>query len=58
MGASENTNIRIAVSDEQDLYTPLSPEDEFNDTVKTYIKSKHKEVNFSELSTLFNSSVR
>ena len=36
----EQKNIRIVVENEQDLYTPLSPEDEFNDSVKSYIRSK------------------
>ena len=32
--------IRIVVDDEEALYTPFSPVDEFNDSVKSYIRSK------------------
>lgn len=32
--------IRILAEDEQSLYTPLSPDDEFSEPVKTYIRSK------------------
>ena len=37
---NETKNIRLVVDDEQSLYTPLSPEDEFNDAVKSYIRAK------------------
>ena len=33
-------NIRLVVDDEQALYSPFSPEDEFNDSVKSYIRTK------------------
>ena len=33
-------NIRLLVKDEQSLYTPFSPDDEFSEPVKTYIRSK------------------
>lgn len=36
----EKKNISIVVENEQELYTLLSPEDEFNDSVKSYIRSK------------------
>ena len=36
----EQKNISIVVENEQELYTSLSPEDEFNDSVKSYIRSK------------------
>jgi hypothetical protein len=36
----EPKNIRIVVEDEEALYTKLSPEDEFNDSVKSYIRAK------------------
>ena len=36
----EKKNISIVVENEQELYTSLSPEDEFNDSVKSYIRSK------------------
>jgi hypothetical protein len=36
----EPKNIRIVVEDEEALYTKLSPEDEFNDSVKSYIRGK------------------
>ena len=32
--------IRLVVSDEKELYSPFSPEAEFNDAVKNYIRSK------------------
>lgn len=32
--------IRIVADDEEALYTPFSPVDEFNDSVKSYIRSK------------------
>lgn len=40
MKKQEVNNIRLIVKDEQDLYTPLSPDDEFSDPVKSYIRSK------------------
>ena len=39
-GHNEQQNIRLVVDDEQSLYSPFSPEDEFNDSVKGYIRSK------------------
>ena len=33
-------NIRLVVDDERTLYTPFSPEPEFNEPVKRYIKTK------------------
>lgn len=36
----EQRNIRLVVENEQDLYTTFSPTDEFNDSVKGYIRSK------------------
>lgn len=36
----EPKNIRIVVEDEEALYTKLSPEDEFNDSIKSYIRAK------------------
>ena len=40
MGNAEQTNIKLIVDDEQSLYVSFSPEDEFSDSVKSYIKSK------------------
>lgn len=40
MANTASTNIKLIVSDEKDLYSKFSPEDEFNDSVKAYIKSK------------------
>ena len=40
MDNAEQKNIRLVVDDEQKLYTPFSPEDEFNEPVKAYIRSK------------------
>jgi hypothetical protein len=40
MDNAEQKNIRLVVDDEPKLYTPLSPEDEFNEPVKAYIRSK------------------
>ena len=37
---TEQKKIRIVVKDEQSLYTPYSPEDEFCQPVKMYIRSK------------------
>ena len=37
---NESQNIRLVVDDEQSLYTTFSPEDEFSDSVKGYIRSK------------------
>ena len=34
------TELKMAVKNEEDLYTPLSPESEFNVGVKTYLSSK------------------
>ena len=39
-GHKEQQNIRLVVDDEQSLYSPFSPEDEFSDSVKGYIRSK------------------
>ena len=35
-----STDIRLLVNNEQDLYTPLSPESEFRQEVKDYIRKK------------------
>lgn len=35
-----STDIRLLVNNEQDLYTPLSPESEFRQEVKDYIRQK------------------
>lgn len=40
MGNAEQINIRLVVDDEQKLYTPFSPENEFSEAVKQYIRSK------------------
>lgn len=40
MDSTEQKNIKLVVNDEQSLYTPFSPEDEFNESVKSYIRSK------------------
>ena len=40
MGNAEQTNIKLIVDDEQSLYVSFSPEDEFSDSVKSYIRSK------------------
>ena len=40
MGNTEQTSIRFVVDDEQMLYTTFSPENEFTDAVKKYIRSK------------------
>ncbi len=40
MNHAEQQNIRLVVDDEQALYTSFSPEDEFDEPVKTYIRSK------------------
>ena len=36
----EKKNVQLVVEDEQALYTTFSPEDEFTDSVKSYIRSK------------------
>ena len=47
-GKKENNkelkNISLVVDNEQDLYTPLNPEAEFNWTVKQYVKSKAADI--------------
>ncbi len=40
MANAEQTNIILVVGEEQKLYTPFSPEDEFDEPVKKYIQSK------------------
>lgn len=40
MDHTGRTDIRLIVEDEQSLYTTFSPEDEFEQSVKSYIKSK------------------
>ena len=40
MDNAEQKNIRLVVDDEQKLYSPFSPEDEFSEAVKAYIRSK------------------
>ena len=40
MDDKKQKNIKIIVQDEKTLYTPFSPEPEFNDPVKKYIRSK------------------
>jgi hypothetical protein len=40
MDQSEQKDITLVVDDEQALYTKFSPEHEFNESVKSYIKSK------------------
>ena len=40
MNHAEQQNIRLVVDDEQALYTSFSPEDEFDESVKSYIRSK------------------
>ena len=40
MDHAEQQNIRMVVDDEQTLYSTFSPEDEFNESVKSYIRSK------------------
>ena len=40
MGKAEKINISLVVDDEQQLYTTYSPEDEFSEAVKQYIRSK------------------
>ena len=40
MEQSEQRNVILAVEDEQSLYSKFSPEDEFNEAVKGYIRSK------------------
>ena len=40
MDNSEQKNVRLVVDDEQKLYTPFSPDDEFSEPVKAYIRSK------------------
>lgn len=40
MAITENRDIKIVVTDEKDLYSKFSPENEFNDSVKSYIRSK------------------
>ena len=37
---NKQQNIRLVVDDEQSLYTTFSPEDEFCESVKSYIRSK------------------
>ena len=39
-GHNEQQNIRLVVDDEPSLYSTFSPEDEFSDSVKGYIRSK------------------
>lgn len=41
-------NINLLVKDEQDLYTPFSPEDEFNENVKQYIRSQAVGLDFHQ----------
>ena len=36
----EKKNVELVVNDERLLYTPFSPDDEFNESVKRYIKGK------------------
>ena len=38
MAITENRDIKIVVTDEKDLYSKFSPENEFNDSVKSYIR--------------------
>ncbi len=40
MGFSNNNEIKLIVRDEEGLYNHFSPEDEFDDSVKSYITSK------------------
>ena len=40
MDSTEKKNIMLIVDDEQSLYESFSPEDEFNASVKSYIRSK------------------
>ena len=40
MDKTEQKNIRLVVDDEQKLYTPFSPDNDFNEPVKAYIRSK------------------
>ena len=40
MGHTGQNNIRLVVDDEEDLYAAFSPEDEFSEAVKFYIRSK------------------
>ena len=40
MEQTEKNNIRIAVEEETDLYSPFSPEPEFSTQAQTYLRSK------------------
>ena len=40
MDQTRDDNIKLVVNDEQTLYNAFSPEDEFSEPVKSYIKSK------------------
>ena len=40
MSSKEEANIKLIVDDEQSLYLKFSPENEFDDSVKSYIRSK------------------
>ncbi len=40
MNNTDQAQIRLIVDDEQTLYSKFSPEDEFNESVKSYIRSK------------------
>ena len=40
MDNAEQKNVRLVVDDEQKLYTPFNPDDEFSEPVKAYIRTK------------------
>ena len=40
MSQTQQTHIKLVVTDEQELYNSFSPDNEFDESVKSYIKSK------------------
>lgn len=48
MKPEEKKNIRLIVEDEQSLYTSFSPDSEFNENVKQYIRSKASIVDYRQ----------
>ena len=48
MEQAEQKNIRLVVNDEQTLYTPYSPEAEFNESLKIYIREKIARIDYRQ----------
>ena len=48
MDSTEQKNITLIVDDEESLYVPFSPEDEFSESVKSYIRSKLSDGRYRE----------